>query len=155
MNVIKSLKQLFVKNKVQPKTKEELKKIIKDTIKRKGNKCNLNFIDTSLITDMSDLFAFSKFNGNISKWNTSNVEDMSWMFLESEFNRDISKWNISKVKNMSCIFLGSKFNQDISSWDITNIDTHDMYRNCPLNSHPDFMPFVSCKVTPYVSIKRS
>ena len=39
--------------KFQPKTKDELKKIIEDTIKEQGNNCDLNFIDTSLIKDMS------------------------------------------------------------------------------------------------------
>ena len=41
---------------VQPKNKEELMEIIEDTIKKEGNRCDLNFIDTSLITDMSGLF---------------------------------------------------------------------------------------------------
>ena len=43
---------------VQPKTKDELKKIIEDTIKEQGNNCDLNFIDTSKITDMSNMFAY-------------------------------------------------------------------------------------------------
>ena len=52
---------------VQPKNKVELKKIIEETIKEQGNNCDLNFIDTSLITDMSAIFDESDFNGNISK----------------------------------------------------------------------------------------
>ena len=55
-----------VKTTVQPKTKDELKKIIEDTIKEQGNKCDLNFIDTSLIKDMSGVFYKSYFNGDIS-----------------------------------------------------------------------------------------
>ena len=47
---------------VQPKTKDELKKIIEDTIKEQGLNCDLNFIDTSKITDMSYLFYNVKFN---------------------------------------------------------------------------------------------
>lgn len=43
---------------IQPKTKEKLKRIIDKTIKEKGNNANLNFINTSLITDMSELFFF-------------------------------------------------------------------------------------------------
>lgn len=34
---------------VQPQTKEELVDIIKDTCKKKGWNCDLNFIDTSKI----------------------------------------------------------------------------------------------------------
>ena len=39
--------------KVQPKTREELEQIIEDAIEEKGDNCDLNFIDTSLITDIS------------------------------------------------------------------------------------------------------
>ena len=53
------------KTTVQPKTKDELKKIIVDTIKEQGNNCDLNFINTSKITDMSKLFFSSEFNGDI------------------------------------------------------------------------------------------
>ena len=101
---------------VQPKTKAELAKIIKKTIKEKGDKCDLNFIDTSKITDMSYLFEESDFNGDISKWNVSNVEDMNFMFGKSNFSGDISKWNVSNVKNMSNMFVGSPLEGKKPSW---------------------------------------
>ena len=41
---------------IQPKNKAELKNIIRDTINKEGLECDLNFIDTSLIKDMSHLF---------------------------------------------------------------------------------------------------
>ena len=140
--------------KVQPRTKEELKQIIEETIKEKGNNCDLNFIDTSLITDMRYMFRNSKFNGDISKWNVSNVKDMSqifadskfngdisdwdvsnvetmsWMFYNSNFNSDIFKWNVSKVKNMSGMFMNSKFNGDISKWNVCKVDNMaEMFEN--------------------------
>ena len=59
--------------KVQPTSKEELKKIIEETIETEGLNCDLNFIDVSKITDMSYLFFNSKFNGDISKWNVSMI----------------------------------------------------------------------------------
>ena len=66
---------------VQPETKKELRKIILDTIEKEGDDCDLNFIDTSRIIDMSYLFdGMEDFNGDISQWNVSNVEDMSYMF---------------------------------------------------------------------------
>ena len=94
----------FVKTTVQPKTKDELKKIIEDTIKEQGFNCDLNFIDTSLIKDMSAMFAESNFNGDISKWNVSNVENMKAMFADSNFNGDISKWDVSNVRDMIYMF---------------------------------------------------
>ena len=87
-----------------PKTKDELKAIIKQKIESEGNKCDLNDIDTSNITDMSWLFERSEFNGDISKWNVSNVTNMIGMFYRSVFNNDISKWDVSNVINMYGMF---------------------------------------------------
>ena len=74
---------------VTPENKKELIRIINDTISKEGPNCDLNFIDTSKIDDMSALFYSSKFNGDISKWNVSNVKNMSGMFQYSKFNNDI------------------------------------------------------------------
>ena len=78
---------------VTPKNKNELIKIIRDTIEKEGLNCNLNFINTSKITDMSRLFEASNFDGDISEWDVHNVENMSSMFIGSKFNRDISNWH--------------------------------------------------------------
>ena len=88
----------------QPKDKEELQEIIKDRISKEGPNCDLNDIDTSLITDMSWLFFESKFNGDISKWDVSNVTNMKYMFYGSKFNKDISKWKIKKNCVVSIMF---------------------------------------------------
>ena len=105
-----------VKTTVQPKTKDELMKIIKDTIKKEGNNCDLNFIDTSLIDDMSELFIGSVFNGDISKWNVSNVRSMRYMFCISKFKGDISKWNTSNVENMDGMFKNSLLEEHEPDW---------------------------------------
>ena len=55
------------------------------------------------------MFAYSKFNGDISKWNVSNVIDLKYMFSHSKFNGDISNWNVSNV--------------------ITNVN---MFNDCPI-----------------------
>ena len=125
---------------VKPKIKADLLDIIKEEIKTKGYNCDLNFIDTSLITDMSFLFSddrVSKFNGDISKWNVSNVKNMSYMFVNSKFNGDISKWNVSKVERMDSMFMNSNFNGDISKWNVSNIEIMDyMFDGCPLKNNP-------------------
>ena len=87
-----------------PETKDELKAIIKQRIESKGIKCDLNDIDTSNIIDMSNLFKYSDFSGDISRWNVSNVTKMESMFAHSKFNGDISNWDVSNVKSMHEMF---------------------------------------------------
>ena len=107
----------------QPTTKKELDQIISNRIREQGADCDLNDIDVSLITDMSHLFYFSKFVGDISCWDVSNVTDMESMFGDSQFNGDISNWNVSKVKDFSAMFTDSKFNQPIGDWDVSSATT--------------------------------
>ena len=96
----------------QPTTNDELEQIIKDRISKEGHNCDLNDIDTSLITDMSGLFGHSSFNGDISRWNVSKVEDMSSMFYESKFNGDISDWNIDKDCKVYNMFDGCPIKEE-------------------------------------------
>ena len=93
-----------------PKTKKELKDIILQRIKEEGKEVDLNDIDVSNITDMSNLFEDLDFNGDISNWNVSNVKNMSYMFYGCEL-----------------------FNQDISNWDVSNVnDGNNIFYNCPI-----------------------
>lgn len=111
-------------NKFRPKTKEELRKLIKKELKRQGPDADLNFIDTSKITDMSELFE-GLYVGNIKidKWDVSNVTNMSNMFrYNPEFNADLSNWNVSKVTNMYAMFYkAKKFNSTLSKWDVSKV----------------------------------
>lgn len=143
---------------VQPQTKKELADIIKNTCNKKGWNCDLSFIDTSKITDMSRLFSdiptcfdgydLEKFNGNISKWNTSNISfnqplakwdvsnvtNMSFMFEEAKkFNQPLNNWNTSKVTSMTGMFCKAKsFNQPLDNWDTKNVNEYlgltDMFK---------------------------
>ncbi len=107
---------------VRPETRNKLIDIIEETIEEQGNNCDLNFIDTSLITDMSRLFSnFAEFNGDISGWDVSNVKKMNRMFYGSKFTGDISKWDISSVEDMHEMFMNSKFNGDISKWNTSKV----------------------------------
>ena len=123
------------KSKFYPKTKEELKALCKD------ESIYLGDIDTSLITDMSYLFAHSArkdFRG-IETWDTSNVTDMSYMFcLAEKFNQPIGTWDTSNVENMRWMFFGAlNFNQDISRWDVSNVtDMSYMFANAENFNQP-------------------
>ena len=126
---------------IQPKSRKELIDIIKLAIKERGNEVDLNFIDTSKITDMSWLFHKSIFDGDISKWDVSNVEDMNSMFWDSKFNGDISKWNVSKVEDMYFMFWGSIFKGDISKWDVSKVKgMPEMFGKSPLKNKPEYQP---------------
>ena len=126
---------------------EKLYNFIRNCINKRESlyHADLNWIDTSSITDMTSLFEYSnfngdisewdvgcvitmkrmffhsQFNGDISQWDVSNVENMQNMFTESIFNGNISNWNVSKVRNMKCMFNYSEFNGDISKWNISSV----------------------------------
>ena len=81
--------------------------------------------NTSVVTDMSNLFEKSDFNEDISKWDVSNVNDMHMMFYEAEkFNQPIGNWDTSNVSYMEGMFLRAKsFNQSIGKWDTSKVTT--------------------------------
>ena len=96
-------------------------------------------IDTSQVTDMSELFysgtadeyteyeiedeVVNTFNEDIGYWDVSNVTNMYRMFAGAkEFNQDISQWDVSSVEDMGSLFAeADSFNQDISQWDTSNV----------------------------------
>ena len=68
-----------------PKTRDELEKLIEQLIKERGNEADLNDIDVSEITDMSNLFSkLDPHNIDISEWNVSNVKFMESMFYNCD-----------------------------------------------------------------------
>ena len=119
-----------------PKTENELHYLLNQLIEERGNEGDFNDIDTSEITDMSDLFYnIHQFNGDISKWDVSNVTSMEYMFFECEsFNRPLTNWNVSKVTNMKFMFYGCKsFNQPLDNWNVSNVKYNsDIFYKCPI-----------------------
>ena len=110
-----------VLDKVQPKNKTQLKQLINYAFKH--DIYDLNFIDTSKITDMSELFEDVKHNFDISCWDVSNVIDISFMFYGCHnFNCDLSKWDVSNVEMMTGTFYKCiKFNCDLSKWNVIKV----------------------------------
>ena len=102
----------------------QLKRLIHIGCKIFGNDGNFNWIDTSEITDMSNLFYKNReFNGHIELWDVSNVTNMRFMFYHTDkFNQPIGGWDVSNVTNMYGMFCDAElFNQPIGDWDVSNV----------------------------------
>lgn len=104
---------------LHPTTKEELRAIIEQELKRQGADADLNHIDVSGVTDMSFLFDgldvrnIKIRNIKIDKWDTSNVTNMRQMFYwATSFNQPLSAWNTSNVTNKQYMLCGAtSFNE--------------------------------------------
>ena len=75
---------------IRPKNNDELNDIILFYAQYYPENHSLNWLDVSGITNMSEMFCYSEFNGDISRWDVSNVTNMSSMFECSTFTGDIS-----------------------------------------------------------------
>ena len=98
-------------------TREQLVQMIQ-------NKEDVSKVNTSEITDMSELFRDNAtFNQDISNWDTSSVVSMEKMFQNTKnFNQSLNSWDTSNVKEMDSLFDGAeKFNQPLNSWDTSKV----------------------------------
>lgn len=118
---------------IQPKTKDELIDVIIAEVEKQGPDVNLNHIDTSLITDMYNLFPFAASrNGymnhsfvrkiRVDKWNVSNVTNMEGIFSYMHYlcNLDLDKWDTTKLENSDEMFesSGIKTNRELFQYKI-------------------------------------
>ena len=129
-----------IKGRVCPKDKQELSDIIEKELRTNPNNIgdgivDLNFIDTSQITDMSKLFSKLAYdndnrvvNIDISGWDVSAVKDMHAMFASTckylKTTGDLGKWKLNKLENSSYMFLDCvnlRNIGDISNWKLDNL----------------------------------
>ena len=96
--------------------------------------------NTSLVTDMSDLFQDkADFNGDISGWNTAAVTDMSAMFDGARsFSIDISTIDTASVTNMAYMFRrASAFNRQLNGWNTAAVrNMSGMFENADSTVFP-------------------
>ena len=118
---------------IQPKNTDELKKRIQERL-NEDKDADLNDIDVSKITDMTELFyELHPHNINISEWDVSNVTDMRYMFYGChDFNSDLSQWDVHNVKDMHWMFqYCEKFDCDLENWNISKVDDiENMFSYC-------------------------
>ena len=142
--------------KYTPQTKEELYKLIIKKYKENPEEPNLLDIDTSAITDMSELFyieALKKYGFkdqlvkikklDLSTWNVSNVTNINFMFWQCYHLKaiDLSGWNTASLEYMNvtfgdCISLKSI---DLSHFDISNVvEMNQLFAGCKALHHIEF-----------------
>ncbi len=113
---------------------------IREAIRAHGNNVDLNYIDTSSVTDMSSLFQNNAtFNGDISKWDVSSVEDMEYMFSgATAFNQNLNSWTVSSVTSMDSMFRdATAFNQPLNKWNVSKVTSmYKMFQNATSFNQP-------------------
>ncbi len=115
---------------------------------------DLSKLDVSQIINMSDVFIFSKFNGDISSWNMSSVTDMSYMFYNAEafqnkYNygkpplpdetNDIKEWfnnNREKMKEIDIKYIKNIHGKEIDDF-FSNIT--DIYSTNRIGLHENLL----------------
>lgn len=137
----------------RPKTRDELIGLILWELERQGMDADLNFIDTSEITNMKQLFGGLNVGKiKIEWWDVSNVKDMSHMFYNcTNFNCDLSRWNVYNVKNMNFMFTHChKLNCNLSQWRPNVDEVICTFTDCILMT-PDLLPHFNddTKITLY------
>ena len=114
---------------IRPENKAELLELIDSVV--------LSDIDTSHITDMSNLFSSCEredYSG-IEHWDVSNVTDMSGMFEDCVVNVNLNQWNVSNVKDMHDMFAHAQFDTFAGDWNLSNVKNMDsMFEECVFNS---------------------
>ena len=107
---------------------------------------NISNLDTSRVTNMSDMFAFmsSLISLDLSSFDTSQVTHMTTMFQEmnSLTSLDLSSFDTSRITNMNSMLrnmyslreltLGSKI-ESISTTNLSNIKVTDVYEGTWIN----------------------
>ena len=118
-----------------PESKEELTENIEQLI-NKGI-YDLNHINTSKITDMSNLFKYINLynvNFDVSKWDVSNVTNMNYMFNGCiKFDCDLSNWDVSNVLFMASMFdkCQNFTGKGLENWDVSKVrNTQYMFNDC-------------------------
>ena len=115
---------------------------------------DLSGVDTSGVTDMSDVFTSCEKLGSldISGWDTSKVTDMSRMFASCRelASLDVSGWDVSNVTNMRQMFVTCEKlpSLRLSGWDVSNVtNMSGVFDDCVSMTTFDISGWDTSKVT--------
>ena len=103
-----------------PTTTRALRALVRGEMHRLGPYCDLSHSQVGYITDFTNIFAETQFNGDVARWDVARGWDFSGMFSNCPFNGDVSKWDVANAENFSNMFSTSKFNGAVSDWDVRN-----------------------------------
>lgn len=137
-----------------PNDFDDLKEIVDFKILTEPNFLDMSDIDTSRITDMSNLFEYEKTikKLDLSRWNTSNVKSMKNMFngCISLNTLDLSSFDTSNVSDMTNMFGNCEKLTilDLSNFDTSNVtDMFYMFAGCRNLISVDLTSFNTNNVT--------
>lgn len=99
----------YLSTKVNPSTIKaddmSINKIVQSEIERFGPKADLNHIDVSEVTKLSNTFYHTEFNGDVSKWNVENVTVFSFTFSANPiFDGYLGDWDVYNATSMDSMF---------------------------------------------------
>ncbi len=140
-------RNLFIKNNSKYKVmrNDDLYRIVAAT--DNVDFVDYNYLDTSRVTSMSTLFAYTTYDMDISEWDTSNVTNMQEMFYYSNTTCDLSNFDTSYVSEMSSMFTYSNKITGLSQWDVSNVTNADaMFYRSKIEGRLDnfiFLPFTT------------
>lgn len=122
--------------KIIPKTKRELKNLIKERFEKQGSALDFTDIDVRNVEDMGSLFdEIAPTSLNLSNWKVSNLKNARYMFYNCEnlTKLDLSRWDVSNVSSMRAMFFNCNNLKtlNLSGWKTDNCEFfNEMFAYC-------------------------
>lgn len=119
-----------------PKTKRELKSMIKEKFEKTGPIMDLTDIDVRHVEDMGSLFdEVEPESLNVSSWQLHKLKNARYMFYNCEklTNLDLSRWDVSNISSMRAMFFNCTNLKtiDLTGWNTSSCEFfNEMFAYC-------------------------
>lgn len=101
---------------------ERLDNLFKDAELFNGDLSKWSVKPTSMESTFYGTSSFTGGSRGLQNWDTSEVNDMGGLFAFSKFQTDISSWTMTSVTTTKEMFLGCQsFDGDLSKWDVSSV----------------------------------